>query len=714
MDQSGRRQASRLCVAFVFALVVLTSGGALGGGVLVAGAAAQAISPSAGCTAANAGTYDLTTNTPLVPLVNNFTDDFTAGEVLTFTTNNGGGGFVTSRADDVTAGVTVFSSIPETTVNYSIPETGARNFSLALETEPDFATGEIALACTPAQGDITITKDSDIDGDFNFSGDLGDFTITIGGEPASQSFPGVFAGSYVVSEIAGADTELESIVCTGDNDNGTIIDVAAGQVTIDLDAGENIQCTFTNRAPAPPAPGAPPVNPTSADIAVVSNHVIRNFLYRRSSQMLNEQPDRASITRKNPDRLWSDAVDLSVQASSGGVDARAGASSNGAWGNRLDVWVEGRYASYRYDNQARSEGDFGVVYLGVDYLVSDKVLIGALGQVDWTSETTPIVGEDVDGNGWMAGPYLSAQLDQNLYFDARAAWGRSSNTLSIEGFTGDDDFDTSRWLLQGALTGNRQFGAWRLTPTAIVSYIEEHQDAYTSGTGAFISEQTVALGRVSFEPELAWRRVTQAGVVIEPHVRLAGLWDFESPNGLSIPGWTVTTDDVRMRAEAGLYVGFQNGFGLRAAGGYDGIGAENYHAYSARLWLDVPFGRRSAPKPKRPTLKTCADGSMVAMTDACPPPPPPTMRALIAFKPGKAALSEDGAAALRGAWNDASAYDVTSIVVDPATSDSALAEQRMAAIEALLSDVGAPPGLVAPTPAPGAQSDMAEVTFNLR
>ena len=54
------------------------------------------------------------------------------------------------------------------------------------------------------------------------------------------------AGSYPLSEDALVGWSLTDLQCTGDTDNGSVVTLASRQVVIDLDAGENIICTFTN------------------------------------------------------------------------------------------------------------------------------------------------------------------------------------------------------------------------------------------------------------------------------------------------------------------------------------------------------------------------------------------------------------------------------------------------------------------------------------
>ncbi len=86
---------------------------------------------------------------------------------------------------------------------------------------------------------------------------------------------------------------------------------------------------------------------------------------------------------------------------------------------RFDVWFEG--SLNKFNGSAGSNGDFAIAYLGADYLVSPDLLVGGLLQYD--SLTSSAAKENTEGKGWMAGPYVTARLTDNLYLDARLAWG---------------------------------------------------------------------------------------------------------------------------------------------------------------------------------------------------------------------------------------------------------------------------------------------------
>ena len=86
---------------------------------------------------------------------------------------------------------------------------------------------------------------------FGYSGDLGAFSLSDGGVyPNGQTFAGLVPGTYAVSEVLPlpGDWTLDDIVCT-DPDGQSSIDLGTATATIDLDAGENITCTFTNSKP---------------------------------------------------------------------------------------------------------------------------------------------------------------------------------------------------------------------------------------------------------------------------------------------------------------------------------------------------------------------------------------------------------------------------------------------------------------------------------
>ena len=226
-----------------------------------------------------------------------------------------------------------------------------------------------------------------------------------------------------------------------------------------------------------------------------------------------------------------------------------------------------------------------MVYVGADHLISPSVLIGALVQYDWMNESG--INSSASGVGFMAGPYMSAKLAPELYFDARLAWGTSGNTIRPFG-TYEDAFSTHRWLAQAKLTGNWVWENFRLTPSLGHTYIEERQRAYTDSLGVFIPAQTIALGRVTFGPEIAQRYVALDGTNYEAQLALHGIWDYLVPSRSPTSGGNIHRERLHAIAQAGILVRRPSGVSFRAAITYDGIGRD-VRSYGLHGWLNVPL-----------------------------------------------------------------------------------------------------------------------------
>jgi hypothetical protein len=254
----------------------------------------------------------------------------------------------------------------------------------------------------------------------------------------------------------------------------------------------------------------------------------------------------------------------------------------------LELWSEAHVGRFDDDvAQADRSGDFEVLYLGGDLLVARNILVGALVQFDWMRDSSDALNGNIDGRGWMIGPYVGIQLDPTWQFNARAAWGQSSNDIDIGANTGS--FDTDRWLARGSLRGNWFAGAWRLTSITDLAYVEERQKSFTESGGAIIPGQTVALGRLSFGPEIAYRFAFADHSFFEPQLSLQGLWNFEREQRIVLSGIVDDPNAVSARIEAGAMFGYLNGVTFRATGAYEGLGSDDFNAWSARVWGAVPL-----------------------------------------------------------------------------------------------------------------------------
>jgi hypothetical protein len=115
------------------------------------------------------------------------------------------------------------------------------------------------------------------------------------------------------------------------------------------------------------------------------------------------------------------------------------------------------------------------------------------------------------------------------------------------------------------------------------------------GARTLIPSQTVALGRFSFGPEIAYRIKTGANTFIEPQLTLLGLYNFDREKNIILDGIVASPDTVTGRVEGGVVFGFQDGITFRAAGAYEGVGSGDFSAWTFHVWGSVPLG---APQSK--------------------------------------------------------------------------------------------------------------------
>jgi uncharacterized repeat protein (TIGR01451 family) len=255
----------------------------------------------------------------------------------------------------------------------------------------------------------------------------------------------------------------------------------------------------------------------------------------------------------------------------------------------FDVWAEGSFAYYDNDvADARHRGHASMLYVGLDYQLHPAILVGMLVQFDWMSESSTMLGTSASGQGWMAGPYMSARLTRNLFFDARAAWGRSDNRVDPLGIY-TDSFSTDRSLVSGKLTGNWSFGALQFRPSAEVIYFHETQKAYVNQINIAIPEQSISLGRFTFGPEVAYRMRAPNGGIVEPFIGVKGVWDFAKTADTTVAGTVIGNNAFRGKLEGGATYTAPSGVSVRASVSYDGIGGSDFQSYQGRAFVAVPL-----------------------------------------------------------------------------------------------------------------------------
>jgi outer membrane autotransporter protein len=266
--------------------------------------------------------------------------------------------------------------------------------------------------------------------------------------------------------------------------------------------------------------------------------------------------------------------------------------NKGGRSNPFDVWVDAKYASFN-DNRGQADlsGHFGIISIGADYVLGPNLLVGTLVQFDSMQQRSDSVGTDIRGTGWMAGPYATLRLSQNVFWQMRGAWGRSSNEVSPF-LSYIDSFDSTRWLAASTLSGRWQHGPWSIRPSASVSYMEDVSESYADTFGLDIPSVKSRLGQAKLGPEIGYR-IDLGRTVIEPHAGVQLIYNFANETTAAGMGGlgedAAGPDGVRGRAAVGVRAKTSDGFSLDVSGSYDGIGASNYNAVTGRVMVRVPL-----------------------------------------------------------------------------------------------------------------------------
>ncbi len=257
----------------------------------------------------------------------------------------------------------------------------------------------------------------------------------------------------------------------------------------------------------------------------------------------------------------------------------------------FDVWVEGHFANFSDDHNSRgdSNGHFGVLYLGADYILSPSFLVGVVAQYDSMNQSSRTGAFDIEGQGWMAGPYATVRLSSHIFLQARAAWGRSDNEVSPY-LTYTDSFSSERWLVTSRLVGRWDYESWSVRPAAEIAYIEDRSEAYIDSQGTRIPGLSISLGQFKVGPQVSRRYQFENGTAIEPRVGLEAIWNFESSDDVARFGGTLAgPEEVRGRVELGVGARAVDGILFDLSGSYDGIGSRSYYAYTVGAAVRIPL-----------------------------------------------------------------------------------------------------------------------------
>ncbi len=305
-----------------------------------------------------------------------------------------------------------------------------------------------------------------------------------------------------------------------------------------------------------------------ASVAAIQNQ-IAGFMLARNNHLINAQPDllgflsgsagghfNADITRGNGTFSVGTSADLPV------------------WGRLEGSWSE--------QDDTDNSYIFGAV--GTHWTLSPDALVGVMVEFDRLSQSE---GDDrTDGTGYLAGPYFVARLpEQPLYLEGRVLFGKSRNTLDVDGSEGIE-FDTRRLLAQLKAAGRLEYGTTIVTPSLSAIHVSDTQLEFDTGTGT-VPEQSVETTDVMLGLDIE-HPFTLAGGELILNGGISGIWSRSGGTGFAstvVPAYEGQRARIHLGASHDL-----GGSGRLSVGAfYDGIGVDDYQSYGLDLTVEARF-----------------------------------------------------------------------------------------------------------------------------
>lgn len=225
-----------------------------------------------------------------------------------------------------------------------------------------------------------------------------------------------------------------------------------------------------------------------------------------------------------------------------------------------DVWIKGRAMPLQPSKASPRLATLGV---GVDYLVSDELLVGTFAQSDLTSAATLA--------GWSLGGFGTTRLNQNLYLDVLGARG---------GVAGQSQ--ASNWLMMTSLTGRWTAGPWTFAPQAKFAHFSAVAPEGVDVDGAIIEAQHRATSELAVGPSVSYKLTTVNKVVVSTGLKLNTVASLVATNG------ELALEGVRGGLEGTLEIDLPSGTLWKSTIGYSGIG-QGQSAFNLKGSLGVPL-----------------------------------------------------------------------------------------------------------------------------
>ncbi len=507
-------------------------------------------------------TFDIENGSALLAYDIAFTNTLPAGLVIADqpnVTNTCFGGTVTAPA----GGGTVSYAGGQLT-----PVPGTCSISVAVK-----ATGSGSLVNT--SGDLTssLGNSGTATDTLSVSADTTAPVLTLDGVPDRFDPGDVFALSFTFTEEV-QSFDATDIVVTGGALSGFGGGPTAFTATLTPDGTQNVTVSVAEGAAEDIAGN--PSNAVSASATLnsadIAGQMIADFMQNRARNLIANQPGLTGL--------------LSGQQSGGNFNAQVtrGVMDLDTQARSGPLWFSLRGSATDYDNGGENVYALGVA--GGHIEINSGLIFGGMLQFDYSKDNLGS-GVETRGTGWMAGPYVVAQMGaQPVFFEGRLLYGQTDNKISPFG-TFTDSFESERWLAMVAVSGSYEAEHMRIFPRLQFSHSSDKQLAYIDSLSNVVPEQTIRLSELSVGADFE----TPLFGDTSGHMLTFGasaIWSRVSGDGAAT-AFITDSEGGRGRFDLGYRHTGQSGLTVSGDLFVDGIGSGDFTTYGVEVGLSFDF-----------------------------------------------------------------------------------------------------------------------------
>lgn len=161
-----------------------------------------------------------------------------------------------------------------------------------------------------------------------------------------------------------------------------------------------------------------------------------------------------------------------------------------AWGEAYRTRVQGKRGIRQ---------NYETLHLGMDLATCDDALAGLSLQLErMDGEYGPKSGHPhLSARQWMAGPYFTVQLNNDVYLDVQAKYGRIFNDVSNPGAKTENTF-ADRWMIETSLLDEYSYESIILESKISLRLAANHQSSHVNNDGTQVPSQIAGQGDITF------------------------------------------------------------------------------------------------------------------------------------------------------------------------------------------------------------------------